>query len=72
MVLLFDISYIVFLSTKIVIDRVMHVKIRAMHSLLNIEDLKWLKLGRHSFSEFVSEHVAIVFGSKGCQFLIYG
>jgi len=68
----FYLWYIVFLPITAVNDSVMKARIRAMHWLRNMQQLKLLTLHWLSFSGCSREHVAVVFPSKGCQYLING
>jgi len=72
LVSVFQLRYMVFLPSKAVNNTVMHTKIRAMPCLRNMQVLKLLTLRWCSFSGCRREHVADVFASKGCQYLING
>jgi hypothetical protein len=70
--LVFYISYLAFLLIKAVNGSVMNTKIRAMLCLQYMQQLTLLSHHGCSFSGCGMEHVAVVFASKGCQYLING
>jgi hypothetical protein len=68
----FFLCYILFLHIKEDNSSVMCTNIHAMPELPTIQYQQLLSLHWHSFSECCSEHVAVVFAPRGCQYLING
>ena len=68
----FYLCYMGFLPIKAVNNTDMRTKIRVMPWLPNMQDLKLFTPRWCLFSGFRREHVAVVFGSTGSQYLING
>jgi len=68
----FYLWYIVLLPVLEVNNCVMSRKIRVMPWLPYMQELKQLTICWRSFSGCGREHVAVVFATKGCQYLING
>jgi len=68
----FYLWYIICLRIMAVDDSVMNAKISAMLWFPNMQQVKLLTLCRRPFSGCGREHVAVVFASQGCQYLING